>query len=71
MEKKIKNHINAGYNMIWACFIDGRYNMFIKAIKVIIAAILVYEGLCYIDILANNLGGEHLSFWNICNLIIN
>jgi hypothetical protein len=45
--------------------------MFIKAIKVIIAAILVYEGLCYIDILANNLGGGHLSFWNICNLIVN
>jgi hypothetical protein len=45
--------------------------MIIKAIKTIVAAILAYEGLCYIDVLANNLGGGHLSFWNICNLIIN
>lgn len=45
--------------------------MLTKILKWIVAAILVYEGLCYIDVLANNLGGGHLSFWNICNLIIN
>jgi hypothetical protein len=44
--------------------------MIIKALKVLIAIGLIYEGLCYIDILANNLGGGHLSFWNMFYLIL-
>lgn len=42
--------------------------MLTKILKWIVAAILVYEGLCYIDVLANNLNGGDLCFWNMWNI---
>ena len=42
--------------------------MLTKILKWIIAAILVYEAVCYIDVLANNLNGGDLFFWNMWNI---
>lgn len=42
--------------------------MLTKILKWIVAAILVYEAVCYIDVLANNLHGGDLCFWNMWNI---